>query len=130
SPALLLLLALELCCPEIHGMDDMTAGFSYSTIQVKMGQRLELKCQTGKENSGILWLYQNKTGNVHNIISISPMSQTTFTVQNSTRFEANKDGIFYRLVVKSFTPQDEGNYFCLMNINQILSFIPGQPAFF
>ncbi|NWI52590.1 CD8A protein, partial [Calyptomena viridis] len=98
--------------------------------QVKVGQWLELKRQTGKEDSGMSWVYQNKTGNVHNIVSISPMSQTTFMGQNSARFEASKDNSFYQLVVKSFTPQDEGNYFCLMNINQMLYFSPGQPAFF
>ncbi|NXS11454.1 CD8A protein, partial [Neodrepanis coruscans] len=129
SPALLLLLALALC-EYGHRAHDMRVAFSYSTIQVKVGQRLELKCPIGKEDRGMSWLYQNRAGNVHNIVFISPVSQTTFTRQNSSRFEASKDNSFYRLVVKSFTPQDEGNYFCLTNNKQELYFSPGQPAFF
>ncbi|KFW86825.1 T-cell surface glycoprotein CD8 alpha chain, partial [Manacus vitellinus] len=50
--------------------------------------------------------------------------------RTSTRFEASKGNTIYRLVVKSFTQQHEGNYFCLMNINQMLYFSPGLPAFF
>ncbi|NWV25744.1 CD8A protein, partial [Origma solitaria] len=98
--------------------------------QLRMGRRLELECQTEKE-SGAFWIRQDKSGTLHFIVFISSMSRTMFSRDHNTasRFEASKDKKIYRLVVKSFTPQDEGKYFCLMNVNQRLYFSPGQPAF-
>ncbi|XP_017600856.1 PREDICTED: T-cell surface glycoprotein CD8 alpha chain-like [Corvus brachyrhynchos] len=98
--------------------------------QLRVGQRLELECQTDK-NSGAFWIHQDKSGTLHFIVFISSVSWTTFSrdQRTSPRFEASKHNSIYLLVVKSFTPQDEGNYFCMMNFNQMLFFSPGQPAF-
>ncbi|NXM26479.1 CD8A protein, partial [Oxyruncus cristatus] len=132
SPALLLLLALALRCPGIHGqMYEMKVRFHNTITQLQLGQRLELECQPDRD-SGAFWVRQDKSGTLHFIVFISSLSRATFkgNQKTSTRFEASRNNRFYRLVVKSFTQQDEGNYFCLMNINQMLYFSHGLPAFF
>ncbi|NXL34616.1 CD8A protein, partial [Glaucidium brasilianum] len=132
SPALLLLLALGLCCPGTHGQDDMTVRFRDRSIRhPKLGQRLELECQTPNTENGIFWVRQNKDGTLHFIAFINSLSRVTFKEKKpSTHFEARKDRNIYHLAVKSFTAADEGNYFCFMNANQKLYFSRGQPAFF
>ncbi|NXM46835.1 CD8A protein, partial [Gymnorhina tibicen] len=131
SPALLLLLALGFCCPGIHGQSLKMKVTSPSDItQLRVGGRLELECHTDKD-SGASWIRQDKRGTLHFIVFINSMSRATFGGDQRTaaRFEASKDNKIYRLVVKSFTPQDEGNYFCTMIFSQTMYFSPGQPAF-
>ncbi|XP_040438291.1 T-cell surface glycoprotein CD8 alpha chain [Falco naumanni] len=132
SPALLLLLTLGLCCPRIHGHRyQMTATFRNSrTTHPQVGQRLELECQTTKDDGSIFWIHQDKGGTLHFIVFTSSLSQNNFkgNTPTSTRFEAKKYGKSHQLVVKSFSPQDEGNYFCLMNINRVLYFSPPLPV--
>ncbi|NWU85742.1 CD8A protein, partial [Onychorhynchus coronatus] len=130
SPVLLLLLALGLC-EYGHGMYGIKVRFRDTITQLRVGQRLELECQTDRD-SGAFWVHQDKSGTLHFIVFISSLSKTTFkgNQRTSTRFEASKDNRFYRLVVKSFTQQDEGNYFCLMNFNQTLYISHGLSAFF
>ncbi|KAL2305474.1 hypothetical protein Nmel_007461 [Mimus melanotis] len=130
SPALLLLLALGFCCPGIYGQSLEIKVVSPKDIsQLQLGQRLELECRTDR-NSGAFWIHKDKKGTLHFIVFISSTAKTTFGNQiKATRFQASKHNAIYYLAVKSFTPQDEGNYFCVMNYNQMLYFSPGQTAF-
>ncbi|NXA65395.1 CD8A protein, partial [Mohoua ochrocephala] len=130
SPALLLLLALALC-EYGHGLSpDLKVKSPKDIAQLREGQRLELQCQTDRD-SGAFWIRQDKSGTLHFIVFISSISRTTFSndQKHSPRFEAGKDNKLYHLVVKSFTPQDEGSYFCMTIFNQMLFFSRGQPAF-
>ncbi|NWY74906.1 CD8A protein, partial [Erithacus rubecula] len=129
SPALLLLLTLGFC-EYRHGISLQIKVTSPRDIsQLQVGQRLQLKCHTDKD-SGTSWIRRDNRGTLHFIVFISSTSRTTFRNQETaTRFEASKSSKIYYLAVKSFTPQDEGSYFCVMNFNQMLYFSPGQPAF-
>ncbi|NXQ16872.1 CD8A protein, partial [Peucedramus taeniatus] len=131
SPALLLLLALGFCCPGIYGQSLRIKVTSPKDItQLQVGQKLELECHTDK-NHGAFWIRQDRSGTLHFIAFINSMSRVTFgrDPRSASRFEASKQSTIYRLAVKSFTPQDEGSYFCVMNFNQMLDFSPGQRAF-
>ncbi|KAM9027556.1 T-cell surface glycoprotein CD8 alpha chain isoform 1-T1 [Ara ararauna] len=116
-------------CPGIRGQGYMMK--IHSITQPRMGQQLMLYCESSNMDSGIFWVRQDKAGTLHFIVFISSLSRTTFggNMRTSKHFEVWKDRRFCWLAVKSFKPQDEGNYFCLMNINQALYFSPGQPLF-
>ncbi|NWT00224.1 CD8A protein, partial [Mionectes macconnelli] len=134
SPVLLLLLALGLCeyGHRIHGqMYEMNVRLRDTIPQFQLGQQLEVECRSHKKDSGVFWVRQDRNGTLHFIVSFSSLSGPTFeeNQKTSTRFEASKGNAFYRLVLKSFTQQDEGIYFCLMNIDQMLYFSPGMPIF-
>ncbi|NWX35826.1 CD8A protein, partial [Notiomystis cincta] len=98
--------------------------------QLQVGQRLQLECQTDRD-SGAFWIRRDRSGALHFIVFINSLARATFSGEQraNPRFEAGRDNRIYHLAVKSFTPQDEGNYFCIISINQMLYFSPGQPAF-
>ncbi|NWZ88995.1 CD8A protein, partial [Nesospiza acunhae] len=130
SPALLLLLTLGFC-EYGHGASlEIKVTSPKDISQLRVGQRLELECHTDK-SQGASWIRQDRSGTLHFIVFINSISRAMFegSQRTSTRFEASKDSTIYQLAVKSFTPQDQGSYFCVMSLNQMLHFSPGQQAF-
>ncbi|NXF20670.1 CD8A protein, partial [Rhodinocichla rosea] len=130
SPALLLLLTLGFC-EYRHGASlEIKVRSPKHISQLRVGQKLELECHTDRSH-GASWIRQDRSGTLHFIVLINSMSRATFEggQKTSTRFEASRDNTIYRLAVKFFTPQDQGSYFCVMNLNHMLHFSPGQPAF-
>ncbi|NXI14683.1 CD8A protein, partial [Irena cyanogastra] len=132
SPALLLLLTLGFCCPGNHGLHGEKRFMQYKTITyVQLGAQMDLMCHISGKDTGVVWVHQDNMETFKFIVFISPLSGVTFegNQKTSTHFEARKEDVFYRLVVKSFTPQDKGNYFCIKYIDKQLYFSPGQRAF-
>uniref|UniRef100_A0A452IID2 T-cell surface glycoprotein CD8 alpha chain n=1 Tax=Gopherus agassizii TaxID=38772 RepID=A0A452IID2_9SAUR len=105
---------------------------SLRLLPLALGNRVELECVfSGRDlsDSGVSWMLQHRQSVPQFILFITSLGRVAPTENGKppTRFEAKRESSIYRLTVKSFQEQDQGNYYCIVNHNQRLYFSSGIP---
>ncbi|KAM9142546.1 T-cell surface glycoprotein CD8 alpha chain-like [Pangshura tecta] len=131
--SLLVFLSLNLCCCRSQGQGSkMSVRLRNGGSPLTLGDRVELECLISDHslsNSGVSWMRQHRDSALQFILFISSLSRVASTENGKppTRFEAKRESNIYRLTMKSFQEQDQGNYYCIVNHNQRLHFSSAVP---
>uniref|UniRef100_A0A8C3FEQ1 T-cell surface glycoprotein CD8 alpha chain n=1 Tax=Chrysemys picta bellii TaxID=8478 RepID=A0A8C3FEQ1_CHRPI len=121
--SLLFFLSLNLCEYRI-----LRSGGSPLTLKAPV----ELECVIsgpGLSDSGVSWMRQLRDSAPQFILFVTSLGRVAPTDNGKPpeRFDARRENKNYRLTVKSFQEQDQGNYYCIVKHNQRLHFSSGIP---
>ncbi|KAE8628824.1 hypothetical protein XENTR_v10000241 [Xenopus tropicalis] len=129
-----LLAALSLCI-WITGTNPLALTKTAGSLTRGKQEPVKLDCKPGPTESldnAVFWFRQRKdTKTPESILYLSSVSKQKLSDENAFKHFAAKKGAFaYTLDINPFQEKDEGTYYCMINVNSVLSISPGLQLFY
>ncbi|NP_001233241.1 CD8a molecule L homeolog precursor [Xenopus laevis] len=130
----LFLMALFLC-NWITGTQQLGLTQTSGSLTKEKSETVKLECKPGPKESmdnAVFWFRQRKdTKTPESILYLSSVSKQKLSDDNVFKhFTANKGAFTFTLNIFPFQEKDEGTYYCMININSVLSISPGLQLFY
>ncbi|OCT96629.1 uncharacterized protein cd8a.S [Xenopus laevis] len=130
----LFLTALFLC-NWITGTNQLGLSKISGSLTKGKPETLKLDCKPGPSESldnAVFWFRQQKdTKTPESILYLSSASKQKLSDENTFKhFKARKGSFAFTLEINPFQEKDEGTYYCMINVNSILSISAGLQLFY